>query len=83
MWIRDNYFPKVKKRLSHVEDMLKKFEGLKGKLDEFAGFAKQYDMLKSHVDRLTTFIRHYDKENWVCEYAEGFGRSLERLCSSQ
>ena len=79
LWIRDNYFPKVKKRLSHVEDMLKKFEGLKGKLDEFAGFAKQYDMLKSHVDRLTTFIRHYDKENWVCEYAEGFGRSLAKI----
>lgn len=78
-WIKNDYFPKVKDRLSHIEGILKKFDGLKDKLDEFAGFAKQHDMLKSHVDRLSTFIRHYDKENWVCEFVAPFARSLGKI----
>lgn len=78
-WIKDVYFAKLITHLSHVEKMMKKYQGLEEKVKEIANISRQIDLLKSHKTKIETFLAVYDKDNWVMNIIEGSGRSLRKI----
>ncbi len=78
-WIRDVYFPKVKRQRDHVEKMMEKFTDLEKTMKEFGKIAKEFDILRGHCGRLETFLQVYSADNWVFENVPAFGRSKRKM----
>lgn len=79
LWIRDEYLPKVRRHLRHVEEMLEKHSGLKQKLADFVALARQIDLLKGHKEKLNKFVGVYSANNWVYEMEGAEGRKGGRV----
>ena len=77
-WIKNEYYPKVKSKLSFFENSLEK-SGLKSRLKEFEKVSRQYDLLKGHVSKIKKFLEIYDSSNWVFELAPSQNRSLRKF----
>ena len=77
-WIKSEYFPKVKSKLSFFEKSLEK-TGLKSRLKEFEKVTRQHDLLKSHVSKIEKFLQIYDSTNWVFELIPAQYRTLRKF----
>ncbi len=78
-WIRDVYFPKIKRQRDHVEKMIDRFSDLEKTMKEFGKIAREFDLLRGHCGRLETFLSVYDADNWVFENVAAFGRSKRKM----
>ena len=78
-WIRDVYFPKVKRQRDHVEKMMEKFTDLEKTMKEFGKISRDFDLLRGHCNRLETFVNVYDSNNWVFENIPAFGKSKRKM----
>ena len=77
-WIKNEYYPKVKSKLSFFESSLEK-SGLKSRLKEFEKVSRQYDLLKGHVSKIKKFLEIYDSSNWVFELVPSQNRSMRKF----
>jgi ATP-dependent DNA helicase DinG len=78
-WIRDVYFPKIKRQRDHVEKMIERFTDLEKTMKEFGKIAREFDLLRGHCSRLETFVGVYDSNNWVFENVMAFGKSKRKM----
>ncbi len=78
-WIRDIYFPKIKRQRDHVEKMMERFTDLEKTMKEFGKIAREFDLLRGHCSRLETFVGVYDSSNWVFENVAAFGKSKRKM----
>jgi len=67
VWIRDIYFPKLKRHCDHIKKMLEKYHGLKGKIDQFTKLSRQLRATDSHQKKIEQFLEVHEKDNWVFE----------------
>jgi Rad3-related DNA helicase len=77
-WIMDEYYPKVKSKLSHMEKKIEE-TGIKDRIDEFIQISKQLDMLRSHVKKVGSFLKNYKSQNWVYQSIPSMGRSMRKF----
>jgi len=69
-WITEVYKPKLKVHISHLENIIEKYSGLKDKLSQFVNFSQRYEMLDKHICKINRFLQIYHKENWVMNIVE-------------
>lgn len=64
-WIKETYYPEVKKKTEFISSQLEKFGLNSNKLDEFKKITSRYEMLTGHKQKIEQFIHIYEKDNWV------------------
>lgn len=79
LWIRDVYYPKLKKHCDHIKVTLEKFHGLKNKIDQFATLSKQLKMTDSHFKKIEQFLEVHEKDNWVFEIEKSSYKGMKKI----
>ena len=78
-WIKDIYWPKLSSHVEHVRGMLKKYDKVREKLNQFVSLSRQLHMIEGHHQRLEYFLEVFDKENWVFDVLQSDIKGLRRI----
>ncbi len=79
VWIRDVYYPKLESHCAHINKMLKKYQGLSQKIDQFTSLSKQLKLTDSHFKKIEQFLEVHEKDNWVFEIEKSQYRGMRKL----
>lgn len=79
LWVRDVYFPKLKKHCDHIKSMLEKYQGLKQKVDQFTSLSRQLKLTDSHFKKIEQFLEVHEKDNWVFEVQSSQYKGMKKL----
>ncbi len=79
VWIRDEYYPKLKSHCDHIKKMLEKYQGLTQKIDQFTSLSKQLKLTDSHFKKIEQFLEVHEKDNWVFEIEKSQYRGMRKL----
>ncbi len=78
-WIKDVYYPKLASHCNHIEKILEKFSGLKGKLEKFVSLSRQLQMSSSHKKKIDQFLKVHSKDNWVFDLETSYMRGMKKI----
>ena len=79
LWIRDVYYPRLKKHCDHTKATLEKYHGLKSKIDQFASLSKQLKLTDSHFKKIEQFLEVHEKDNWVFEIEKSKYKGMKKI----